>query len=104
MREAENIVTYKELCAIVGIHEDDVFEIVEYDIVQPLKPNEVTHWEFDVASIHWIKRALRLREDFQIDWIAVALIIDLLRQNEHLRKDNVTFKRQLKRLMKNDTY
>ena len=100
MNDADSTITYSELCQISGLSGDNVISIVEYEIVLPRAGSEVTHWTFDIASIHWIKRAVRLQQDFQIDWMAVALVIDLLRQKEALEKENAMFQRQLDRFLK----
>lgn len=102
MNKTKNTISYNEICQIAGLSEDNVFEIVEYEIVMPLAGNNITQWIFDIASIHWIKRAVRLREDFQIDWIAVALLIDLLKEKEILRCENAALQRKLNRLMQTD--
>ncbi|MFT6906190.1 MAG: chaperone modulatory protein CbpM [Oleiphilaceae bacterium] len=47
--------------------------------------------------MHWFKKALRLQQDLELDWIAVALIIDLMQQKELLLRENECFQQQLER-------
>ncbi len=89
-------ISFNELCQVEGVESESIIEIVEYGIVEPIDGNEVDQWMFDVSSIHWIKKALRLHQDLEIDWVAVALVIDLMQQKESLEKENAAYQRQLK--------
>jgi chaperone modulatory protein CbpM len=108
MSESLFSVSFYELCQLEGIEGHLVVEIVEYGIVIPLnksigKTNQ-EQWLFDTSSIHWLKKALRLHQDLEIDWVAVAMVIDLMRQKEALQKENEIYQRQLKRFIKDCTY
>lgn len=98
MHETLTIISYEELCQIEGIEGELVVEIVNYRIVVPEEDAETSRWLFETSSIYWIKKALRLHADLEIDWIAVALIIDLMRDKENLEKQNNSIQRQLNRL------
>ncbi len=54
-------------------------------------------WEFETASVYWIKKAVRLHQDLEIDWLAVALLIDLIQQRDSLQREKEFFQQQLKR-------
>lgn len=90
-------ISFDELCQVEGVETDTIIEIVEYGIVEPIDGNDVAQWIFDTSSVHWIKKALRLHQDLEIDWIAVSLVIDLMKQKEALEKENETYRRQLQR-------
>jgi chaperone modulatory protein CbpM len=49
--------------------------------------------------VHWLRKAVRLHSDLDIDWVAVAMVIDLLRRNEELERRNQCFEQQLKRFL-----
>ncbi|SMF48428.1 chaperone modulatory protein CbpM [Alteromonadaceae bacterium Bs31] len=104
MTEALFSISFKELCQVEGIESELIVEIVEYGIVTPLDKNTdarpYDQWLFDTGTIHWIKKALRLRQDLEIDWLAIAFVIDLMRQKETLQKENELYRRQLKRFTK----
>ena len=92
----------RELCQCEGYSEQVIVEIVEHGIAQPLSAGPQVDWEFDTASVYWLRKAVRLHADLDIDWVAVAMVIDLLRQNEALRQQNRIFQQQLHRLLDRD--
>lgn len=102
MSETLMIISYDELCQIEGIESELIVEIVEYGIVEPIEKVITTtsedQWFFEASSVYWIKKALRLHADLEIDWIAVAMVIDLMRQKEALKKENELIQRRLTRL------
>ena len=92
-------VSLSELCQLEGIESDIVMEIVEYGIVEPIEGSCAENWIFEMSSVHWIKKALRLYQDLEIDWVAVALLIDLMQQRESLQRENLRFQQQLQRFI-----
>lgn len=88
-----------ELCQLEHIEEHIVAEVVEHGIAEPMTGEEINEWVFDVTSVHWIKKAVRLHQDLEIDWIAVSLVIDLMQQKELLEQENERFRIQLGRFM-----
>lgn len=99
MNETLTRISYAELCQIEGIKSEHIIEIVNYRIVVPVEELENNEWLFETTSVFWIKKALRLHADLEIDWVAVAMIVDLMRQKEMLEKENDTIQRQLNRLI-----
>ena len=91
--------TLDELCESEGIATELVIEMVEYGIVKPLQADHHKQWQFDSTSVHWLKKSLRLQRDFEIDWIAVAMVIDLMQKNEALQKENAAFQRHIERFI-----
>jgi chaperone modulatory protein CbpM len=59
----------------------------------------IADWVFDASSVHWLQKAVRLQHDLDIDWVAVAMVIDLLKKNEALQRQNECFQQQLKRFL-----
>ena len=96
-------VSFSELCQLEGIEGDVIIEMVEYGIAVPLAGVQVSDWVFDPGSVHWMKRALRLYRDFEIDWVAVALLIDLMQQRDSLQRENERYQCQLRRFVDNGT-
>jgi chaperone modulatory protein CbpM len=108
MRESLLSISFYELCQLEGIESQLVIDVVEYGIILPVnkdieQANE-QQWLFDTGSIHWLKKALRLHQDLEIDWVAVAMVIDLMQQKEALQKENEAYQRQLKRFIKDDSH
>jgi chaperone modulatory protein CbpM len=99
MTEMVFSMSLRELCQCEGCSEQVIVEIVEHGIAHPVAGGEVVDWEFDTASVYWLRKAVRLHADLEIDWVAVAMVIDLLRQNEALRRQNQSVEQQLKRFL-----
>ena len=103
MSEALFSISFDELCQVEGIEGKLIIKIVEYGIVMPInKPSDqirYEQWLFDTGAIHWIKKALRLRQDLEIDWVAIAMVIELMQQKEALQKENRLYQRQLRRFI-----
>ncbi len=103
MSETLFSISFDELCQVEGIEGELIIEIVEYGIVIPInKPSDqicYEQWLFDTGAIHWVKKALRLRQDLEIDWVAIAMVIKLMQQKEALQKENRLYQRQLRRFI-----
>jgi chaperone modulatory protein CbpM len=98
--------SFDELCQLEGIESQLIIEIVDYGIVVPMNKsinqNSYEQWLFDTGGVHLIKKALRLRQDLEIDWVAIAMLLELMKQKEELQKENEAYQRQLKRFIKDD--
>lgn len=92
-------ISVDELCELEKIEHELIIEIVEYGIATPIEATEYEHWVFDVSSVCWIKKAIRLHQDLEIDWVAVGLVIDLMQQKENLLKENERYQQQLARFI-----
>ncbi|WP_250657176.1 chaperone modulator CbpM [Alkalimarinus coralli] len=99
MTEISLSLPLNELCQLECIEPDIVIEIVEYGIAQPVRGEKTADWVFDTTSVHWIKKAVRLHQDLEIDWVAVALVIELMQQNESLLRENERVQYLLKRFL-----
>lgn len=108
MSETLFSISFDELCQLEGIESQLIIEIVEYGIVVPTNKstNQTSYeqWLFDTGGVHLIKKALRLRQDLEIDWVAIAMLFELMKQNEVLQKENDVYQRQLNRFLKDDMY
>lgn len=95
-------ITVSELCEREHLSRPVVVQLVQYDIAQPLAGSSIEDWVFDVTSAHWMKRAIRLQRDLDIDWVAVAMLIDLLRERELLSQENRSLRQRLGRFLLED--
>ncbi|MEJ6078822.1 chaperone modulator CbpM [Vibrio sp. 1-Bac 57] len=91
------VISLNELCQLERIESHHIIEIVENGIVKPIANANSEDWEFDTSSVHWIKKAVRLHQDLEIDWLAVALLIDLIQQRDSLQREKEFFQQQLRR-------
>jgi chaperone modulatory protein CbpM len=89
----------EELCHSADISQEAIIEIVEYGIVTPLEGDMLSEWVFDLESAHWIKKAIKLNQQLQIDWVATAMVIKLMRKKQQLEKQNNQLAARLKRLL-----
>lgn len=99
MTELVLSISLQELCQYEELSEQLIVEVVEHDIAQPVAGRNTADWVFDASSVHWLKKAVRLHTDLEIDWVAVAMVIDLLRENERLERRNRGFEQQLMRFL-----
>ena len=95
-------VTLEELCQHEGINEKMIIDIVEHGIAEPLGGGVSTEWVFETSSVYWVKKAIRLYRDLEIDWHAVAMVVNLLQQNDMLLKENRQLRSQLNRFLCED--
>jgi chaperone modulatory protein CbpM len=77
--------TLTELCSVCSISEELVVEIVAEGIVEPIG-REPTQWRFSGVALTRVQRAVRLQQDFGVNWPGAALALDLLEQLERLRR------------------
>ena len=91
------VISLNELCQLERIESHHIIEIVENGIVKTIANANSKDWEFDTSSVHWIKKAVRLHQDLEIDWLAVALLIDLIQQRDSLQREKEFFQQQLRR-------
>ena len=92
-------VSLHELCQCEGLTEQLIIEVVDHGIAQPVAGDNVVDWVFDTSSVQWLQKAARLHYDLEIDWIAVAMVIDLLQKNEALRRENECIEQRLRRFL-----
>ena len=83
----------------MGSEVEVLLELVECEIARPIEGAVPDEWIFDADSAHWIQRAVRLQRDLEIDWVAVAMLVDLLRERERLRVENRALRRRLDRFL-----
>ena len=88
-----------ELCLSADISQETVVEVVEYGIVTPLEGDSLSEWVFDLESAHWLKKAIKLSQQLQIDWVATAMVIELMKTKQQLENENTQLKARLNRLL-----
>jgi len=92
-------ISVHELCQYEGLSEQIVIEVVDHGIAEPIAGADVADWVFDPTSVHWLQKAVRLHNQLEIDWVAVAMVIDLLQRNEALERQRQCLERQLGRFL-----
>ena len=90
-------ISLHELCQYEGLNEQIVVEVVDHGIAEPVAGGSVADWVFDATSVHWLHKAVRLHNQLEIDWVAVAMVIELLQRNEALERQRQCLEQQLGR-------
>jgi chaperone modulatory protein CbpM len=88
-----------ELCEKESINKELIIEIVEYGIATPLKSNNLSEWIFDLESAYWIKKAIKLNQQLLLDWVAISMVIELMKDKEKLTQENSRLKGILSKLL-----
>lgn len=99
MKEVSTRMSALEFCECEGVSRQSVISLVEYEVAHPVAGASVDDWYFDVDSVHWLRKALRLHHDLELEWVAVAMVVDLLRVRERLERDNHRLQQRLSRLL-----
>ena len=95
-------ITVSQLCECEGLSRSLLLDLVEYEIARPVAGSTIEDWIFDATSAQWMQRAIRLQRDLDIDWVAVAMLIDLLREREQLSYENRILRQRLERFLAED--
>jgi len=95
-------ITLEELCSGRGLTRATVVEMVESEVLRPVAGQSDSDWEFECSAAHWAQRALRLKTDLDLDWLAVAMLVDLLRERESLARENTRLRQRLQRFSAED--
>ena len=85
-----------EFCQCTELPQAWLIEIVEEGILEP-KGSEPGQWLFDMQAVAVARRALRLRQDLELEWAGIALALQLLDQLEQLREENRQLRSRLSR-------
>jgi chaperone modulatory protein CbpM len=101
MSETSYVLTLTEVSQSVHLNTESLVAIVECGIVEP-RGDQPEQWLFEPQMVMLIQRACRLRRDLELDWPAVALALDLIRDLQGLREENQRLRRQLAAMIELD--
>lgn len=79
--------TITELCLRTGLSEEELTEIVGLGMIEPHQPQADT-WLFDDSAVTIVHRAVRLRNELELDWPGIAVALTLLDENARLTREN----------------
>lgn len=99
MIDALSKISGLELCRFDGIDQRMLTNIVDFGIVEPVAGATVVDWEFDTSNIYWIKQAAKLYEGLELDWIAIVIVVDLLKKIEFLSMENTEYKYRMEQVV-----
>jgi chaperone modulatory protein CbpM len=81
--DEQGTISYSELVAATGVPEDSVRELVRYGALAPLDAAAPT-WEFNARALVVVRKVQRLRNEFELDTHAVAVVLSYLERIEAL--------------------
>ncbi|MBJ3589986.1 chaperone modulator CbpM [Salmonella enterica subsp. enterica serovar Saintpaul] len=90
--------TITEFCLHTGVSEEELNEIVGLGVIEP-REDAAAHWQFDDRALNVVKRALRLRQELELDWPGIAVALTLLEENAQLRHENRLLRQRLSRFI-----
>ncbi|MBQ4831304.1 chaperone modulator CbpM [Alteromonas sp. CI.11.F.A3] len=91
------IISFEELCHVERLDQEMIIEVIDYGIAEPISGDGTSNWIFDTNSVRWVKKAINLYSQLELDWVAVAMIVELLKQKEKLVVENENLQRRLTR-------
>jgi len=50
----------------------------------------------------WFKKAIRLQKDLELDWVSLALVVELLQNKLSLEQENQQLRQRLARFISQD--
>ena len=77
--------TLRELCHESDIPAEFIMDLVDYGVLRP-QGREPRDWRFPGSDLMRVKRALRLRRDFDLNLAGLALSLELLEEVQQLRR------------------
>lgn len=81
--DEQGTISYSELVAATGAPEDSVRELVRYGALAPLDP-AAPAWVFNARALVVVRKVQRLRNEFELDTHAVAVVLSYLERIETL--------------------
>ncbi|HGN9372051.1 TPA: chaperone modulator CbpM [Citrobacter pasteurii] len=86
--------TITEFCLHTGVSAEELSEIVGLGVVEPREDKT-----FDDHALTVVQRALRLRQELELDWPGIAVALTLLEENAQLRQENRLLRQRLSRFV-----
>lgn len=92
--------TLREICERGECHAEFVIKLVDYGIIAPLEDTpEALQWQFNVAALSRLRKALRLQRDLKMNLPGLAMSLELLDEVEEMRREVARLNHQIRQLM-----
>lgn len=78
--------TVQDLCEICQLTLDRICELVDYGVINPVGDTR-TEWRFPTQSIVRVRSAVRLQRDLELNLAGIALALELIDENDRLRRE-----------------
>jgi chaperone modulatory protein CbpM len=90
-------VSFAELHQSACIPAEHLQALIDFQIIAPVSGEQIQEWLFRASSLSIVKKALRLHHDLELDWQAIALVLDLIEEREQLKNENAALRHCLQR-------
>jgi chaperone modulatory protein CbpM len=91
--------TLREVCERGDCHAEFIINLVNYGIIAPVEEaEEALQWQFDVAALSRLQKAMRLQRDLNLNLPGLALSLDLLDEVNAMRRDMARLEQRLRHL------
>ena len=79
--------TLEEMSKACSVRIEFIIELVDEGIVEPMqRQRNESQWSFTGRSLMRVRKARRLQQDLGINLAGIALVLDMLEENERLRE------------------
>lgn len=79
--------TLDEMSKVCAVRTEFIIELVDEGIVEPRqRQRKQSQWSFTGRSLLRVRKARRLQQDLGINLAGIALVLDMLEENERLRE------------------
>ena len=75
------------LARLAGVHPLLITQYVQHGLLDPVDDRGEQGWRFDDTSLHLLRRIQRLRQQLGVNINGVAVVLELLRQIDDLRRE-----------------
>ena len=101
MNEPGYYLTLTEISQCIHLSAETVTTLVAHGIVEP-RGEQPQEWLFEPDMLGTLRRAIRLQQDLELDWAAIALALSLIDEVQALRDDNRRLRQQLACLLETE--
>lgn len=92
--------TLREICERGECHAEFVIKLVDYGIISPQEEaREAQQWQFDVAALSRLRKAMRLQRDLKMNLPGLAMSLELLDEVEEMRRELTRLNDQIRHLL-----
>ena len=79
--------TLDEMSKACSVRTEFIIELVDEGIVEPMqRQRKRSQWSFTGRSLLRVRKARRLQQDLGVNLAGIALVLDMLEENERLRE------------------
>ena len=90
----------REICERGDCHAEFVIKLVDYGVIAPLdEVPELRQWQFDVAALSRLQKALRLQRDLKLNLPGLAMSLELLDEVQDMRREVDHLNQRIRQLM-----